>query len=147
MSAAFDYQNMADAIDLAKAQQGKTGRNPSVGCVIMSADGVRIAAGVTQPGGTPHAEEAALASLPSGAAKGATAYVTLEPCRERTAGGLSCSERLLEAGIARLVCAVADRHPKGSGGFARLINAGVQVEIGLMSEEAGLLYKDFFASF
>ena len=145
MSLAVDYQNMADAIDLAKTHIGKTGKNPSVGCVIVSPDGRQIATGETGKGGAPHAEEAALKDLPVGAARGATAYVTLEPCRKRSAGSLSCSERLLEAGIARVVCAIADRHPKGAGGFVRLVNAGVQVDIGLMREEADTLYSGFFS--
>ena len=70
--------------------------------------------------------------------------MTLEPCRERSAGGVSCSMLLLEAGIARLVCAIADQHPNGAGGFSRLVQAGVTVEIGLMKEEAEELYRDFF---
>ena len=107
MSQAIDYQNMADALDLAKSQAGKTGKNPSVGCVIVAADGTRLATGVTGKGGAPHAEEAALRDLSPDTVRGATAYVTLEPCRERSAGGLSCSERLLNAGIARLVCPIA----------------------------------------
>ena len=140
-----DYQNMADAMDLAKAGYGKTGKNPSVGCVIVDAAGGPLVSGATGEGGAPHAEEAALAKLKAaGAAQGGTAYITLEPCRERSAGGMSCSERLLEAGIARIVCAIADRHPKGAGGFVRLINSGVRVEIGLLKEEAEALYSDFF---
>ena len=145
MSLAADYQNMADAIDLAKAQTGKTGKNPAVGCVLVSAKGERLAASVTGAGGKRHAEQIALEGLPGDAARGGTAYVTLEPCRERSAGGLSCSERLIEAGVTRIVCAIADAHPKGAGGFIRLVNAGVTVEVGLMKEEAGKLYRDFFA--
>jgi len=144
MSLAADFQHMADAIDLAKAQTGKTGKNPSVGCVIIDAKGDRLADGVTAKGGTPHAEESALAKLKPGAAAGGTAYVTLEPCRERSAGGTSCSELLLKAGIGRVVCALADRHPNGAGGFARLVMAGISVEIGLMKAEAEPLYADFF---
>lgn len=145
MSLRDDFQHMADAIDLAKAQDGKTGKNPAVGCVIVSAKGERIADGVTSVGGTKHAEQLALGSLPEGAAKWATAYVTLEPCRQRSASGVSCSELLVEAGIGRVVCAIADPHPNGTGGFARLVNAGVTVEIGLMKDEARALYADFFA--
>ena len=135
---------MADAIDLAKAQVGKTGKNPSVGCVIISAQGERLAEGVTGKEGARHAEESALAKLEPGEAKGATAYVTLEPCRQRSAGGVSCSELLVEAGIGRVVCALADRHPNGAGGFARLVMAGLSVEVGLMKDEAEPLYADFF---
>jgi len=144
MSLASDFQHMADAIDLAKAQHGQTGKNPSVGCVIVGVDGERLAEGVTSQDGARHGEEIALAKLKPGAAKGATAYVTLEPCRQRSAGGVSCSELLLEAGIARVVCALADRHPNGAGGFARLVMAGLSVEVGLMKAEAEPLYADFF---
>lgn len=144
MSLKDDFQYMADALDLAKAQTGKTGKNPAVGCVILSESGTKIAEGVTGVGGTEHAEEVALKTLRAGAARQGTAYVTLEPCRERSAGGVSCSMLLLEAGIARLVCAIADRHPNGAGGFSRLVQAGVTVEIGLMKDEAEELYRDFF---
>ena len=136
---------MANAIDLAKAQTGKTGKNPAVGCVIVGTNGKQISDGVTSVGGTKHAEQLALAKLPKGAAAGGTAYVTLEPCRERSAGGTSCSALLLDAGIGRVVCAIADAHPNGAGGFVRLFNAGVMVEIGLMKDEAQALYADFFA--
>jgi len=136
---------MANAIDLARAQTGKTGKNPAVGCVLVRRDGTFLADGVTGPDGTEHAEQAALAKLANGAADGGTAYVTLEPCRERSAGGASCSERLLDAGVARVVCAIADAHPNGAGGFARLVSAGVTVDIGLLKEEAEALYADFFA--
>lgn len=145
MTLKADYQYMANAIDLAKAQQGRTGRNPAVGCVIVASDGRFLADGVTANGGAEHAEQVALAKLPTGAAQGATAYVTLEPCRLRSAGGLSCSERLLDAGVVRVVCALADLHPNGSGGFTRLVLAGVLVEVGLMKAEAKELYTDFFS--
>lgn len=145
MSLASDYQHMATALDLAKAQDGRTGKNPAVGCVLVGRDGRVLAEGVTSVGGTGHAEAEALAKLPDGGAKGATAYVTLEPCRERSAGGVSCSELLVQAGIARVVCAIADAHPNGAGGFVRLIEAGISVEIGLMREEAADLYTNFFA--
>jgi len=144
MSLAIDIQHMAEAIDLAKAHLGKTGKNPSVGCVIIGVDGTRLAQGVTSKDGTRHGEERALELIAPGMAKGATAYVTLEPCRQRSAGGVSCSELLLEAGIGRVVCALSDRHPNGAGGLARLVMAGVRVEIGLMKDEAEPLYAEFF---
>lgn len=144
MSLAADFQHMANAIDLAKAQTGKTGKNPAVGCIIAGADGREIARGVTGKGGTLHGEELALATLKPSAAAGATVYTTLEPCRARSAGGTSCSQLLIEAGVERLVCAIADAHPNGAGGFARLVMAGVTVDIGLMKDEAEALYRDFF---
>ncbi|MEO9971495.1 MAG: bifunctional diaminohydroxyphosphoribosylaminopyrimidine deaminase/5-amino-6-(5-phosphoribosylamino)uracil reductase RibD [Hyphomonadaceae bacterium] len=142
---AGDEAAMERALELARAQSGRTGTNPSVGCVIISADGVRVSEGATGDGGTEHAEQLALGALADDEAKGATAYVTLEPCFARSAGGLSCSERLLAAGIARVVCAIADAHPNGQGGFDRLRDAGVVVDVGLMADEAHALYADFFA--
>lgn len=140
-----DQQAMTRAFDLAKAQAGRTGSNPAVGCVIVSADGVRLSEGATGDGGRAHAEALALGGIEQGGAKGATAYVTLEPCRERSAGGLACSELLLKAGIVRLVCAIADKHPNGAGGIDRLREAGIAVDIGLMAEDAEALYADFFS--
>lgn len=137
---------MARAIALAHMQAGRTGHNPAVGCVIIDATGAKISEGATGDGGKDHAEALALLSLDRGAASGGTVYVTLEPCRERSAGGTSCSELLLEAGIDRLVCAIADAHPNGAGGFDRLREAGVTVEVGLMATEAEMMYRDFFAS-
>jgi len=145
VSLAADYQFMANAMDLAKAQTGKTGKNPAVGCVLVGGDGTFLSDGVTGIGGREHAEQSALSKLPEGGAEGATAYVTLEPCRERSAGGAACSELMLKAGVARVVCAIADPHPNGAGGFARLLQAGVMIEIGLMKDEAKKLYADFFA--
>lgn len=138
-------RHMARAVMLAEAQTGRTGKNPAVGCVLISSQGVLLSEAATGDGGTAHAEQLALKALAPGAAQGATAYVTLEPCRKRSAGGLSCSERLLEAGITRVVCAVPDAHPNGAGGFARLAKAGISVEIGLMADKASQLYADFFA--
>lgn len=147
MSAAFsetDHAAMARAFSLAKIQSGRTGKNPTVGCVLLGADGQRLSEGATGDGGAEHAEALALAGIRSGEAEGATAYVTLEPCRERSAGGLSCSELLVEAGIARLVCAIADEHPNGAGGFDRLRAAGIRVQTGLMADQAAGFYADFF---
>ncbi|MEL6172774.1 MAG: riboflavin biosynthesis protein RibD, partial [Pseudomonadota bacterium] len=79
-----------------------------------------------------------------GSAMGGTAYVTLEPCRERSAGGASCSEHLLSAGIDAVCIAVRDPHPNGAGGLARLREAGVKIELGVLSDEAERFYADFF---
>ncbi len=141
-----DKAAMVRAFVLAKAQSGRTGKNPAVGCVLIAAQGRHLSEGATGDGGADHAEALALKALSSGEAVGATAYVTLEPCRKRSAGGLSCSQRLLEAGIARLVCPIADEHPNGAGGFDRLRAGGVLVETGLMADEARALYADFFGS-
>lgn len=139
-----DHLHMSRAMQLARSQVGRTGKNPAVGCVIINASGTKISEGATGDGGSDHAEALALSALIDGAAEGGTAYVTLEPCRERSAGGLSCSELLLDAGIRRLVCAVADAHPNGAGGFDRLREAGVAVDVGLMEAEAAGLYAAFF---
>jgi len=136
---------MLRAFSLAEAQSGRTGKNPAVGCVIVSVDGVTLSEAATGDGGTDHAEALALRALAEGAAKGATAYVTLEPCRERSAGGVACSQLLLDAGITRVVCAIADAHPNGAGGFDRLRDAGVAVAVGLMADQASALYAGFFA--
>jgi pyrimidine deaminase RibD-like protein len=97
---------------------------------------VLVAEAVTGLGGRPHAEEQAL-DMAGEAARGATAYVTLEPCGQRTSGLPSCSERLLAAGIVRVVAARRDPHPFASGrGPDRLRRAGVPVELGLLAEEA-----------
>lgn len=137
---------MRRAIELARAQHGRTGVNPSVGCVIAGADGHRLSEGATGDGGRPHAEQLALGGLQGALPPGAVAYVTLEPCRERSTHEASCSARLIEAGISRVVIAVMDRHPKGAGGKAALEASGVDVISGFMEDEAAPLYADFFAS-
>jgi diaminohydroxyphosphoribosylaminopyrimidine deaminase / 5-amino-6-(5-phosphoribosylamino)uracil reductase len=128
-----DVQFMQRAIEVARGNVGRTAPNPCVGCVIVK-DGVVIAEAVTAEGGRPHAEEQALEGVD---ARGATAYVTLEPCGARSAGGLSCSERLAAAGVARVVIACEDASPYASGqGAERLRTAGTVIEIGLLAEEA-----------
>lgn len=130
------------AIDLARHRVGLTGANPAVGCVLVQA-GDLVAAAVTGEGGRPHAEEQALEAA-GPAARGATAYVTLEPCAERTNGTASCAERLASAGVVRVVVACDDASPFASGrGQARLLAAGVAVETGLLSDEADELYESY----
>ena len=146
MTSNMNERHMQRAFELARHQHGRTGSNPAVGCVITDADGRVISEAATGDGGRPHAEEIALARIGSEITLGGTAYVTLEPCRERTHGGQSCSERLIAAGIQRLVCALADRHPQGAGGFERLRKAGLIVETGLMADAAEALYRTFFQS-
>ena len=141
-----DEDAMRRAIEIARAQHGRTGANPSVGCVLMSADGRRLSEGATGDGGRPHAEQLALTLFEGKLPPGTTAYVTLEPCRERSTGEASCSNRLIEAGVSRVVVAVMDRHPKGAGGKAAIEAAGIEIETGLLEEEAAFLYDDFFAS-
>ena len=129
------------AIDLARHRVGLTGDNPAVGCVIVRG-GELLAAGVTAEGGRPHAEEQALAAIAE--ARGATAYVTLEPCGARSLGGTSCAERLAKAGVVRVVIAADDASPFASGRGATLLEAaGIRVEKGLLAEEAADLYEDY----
>ncbi len=129
---------MQQALHLALSQAGRTWPNPAVGCVIVK-EGVVIAEGVTGDGGRPHAEEIALDKAGE-AAKGATAYVTLEPCGQRSNGGCSCSQRLVEAGVARVVYACDDPSPFASHiGVERMNAAGTIVENGLLAAEADKL--------
>lgn len=133
---------MRRAIALARAQMGRTGDNPAVGCVIVR-DGVVVGEGVTGEGGRPHGEEIALGAAGE-RARGATAYVTLEPCAQRSAGGTSCSERLVAAGVTRVVFACADSSVFAAGkGAQRLRLAGIAVDQGLLEGEAAQLYAGY----
>ncbi len=135
---------MRRALDLATPNLGRTGDNPSVGCVIVK-DGVVIGEGATAETGRPHAEEVALAQAGE-RGRGATVYVTLEPCAKRSTGGVSCADRLIEAGVGRVVIAAGDPHPFAAGaGIERLQAAGVQVETGVMEAEARTQNAAFFA--
>lgn len=136
---------MGRALQLARLNQGLTGENPSVGCILLDAENHIVGAGVTGTGGRPHAEEIALEEA-AGKARGGTAYVTLEPCRERSSGAASCSRKLVEAGIARVVVALEDPHPTARDGLAVLREAGVRVETGLGKYSAARLYRWFFAA-
>lgn len=137
-----DARFMRRAIALAQAGVGATGDNPSVGCVIV-AGGEIVGEGATAPGGRPHAEEQALDQAGE-RARGAVAYVTLEPCAERSAGGKSCSQRLVEAGVVLVIVACDDASPYAAGrGEARLKSAGISVETGLLADEASVLYAGY----
>jgi diaminohydroxyphosphoribosylaminopyrimidine deaminase/5-amino-6-(5-phosphoribosylamino)uracil reductase len=139
MSRSVDQALMRMAIALARDRWGSTGPNPAVGCVI-AARGRPVASGATALDGRPHAEEQAL-ELAGYRARGATAYVSLEPCGERTSGAPSCAARLAAAGIARVVYACANRDPRSCGrGPAALAAAGIRVEKGLLAGEAADLY-------
>ena len=142
MTASEDETWMRRAISLARANVGLTGHNPSVGCVIVR-DAVVVGEAATAPGGRTHAEERALDRAGT-AARGATAYVTLEPCGERTAGHASCSERLAAAGVARVVVARTDDSVFASGrGLQRLRDAEIAIDLGLLGAEAAPLYADY----
>jgi diaminohydroxyphosphoribosylaminopyrimidine deaminase/5-amino-6-(5-phosphoribosylamino)uracil reductase len=117
---------LAHALSLA-AHGPTTGGNPQVGCVLLSPTGEVLAEGWHRGAGTAHAEVDALSKLPDGAARGATAVVTLEPCNHTGRTG-PCAEALIAAGVARVVYAVADPGENSSGGARRLREAGVDVE-------------------
>jgi len=131
---AEDARFMALALALGRRGLGRTWPNPAVGAVIVK-DGAIVGRGWTQPGGRPHAETEALRRA-GAAARGATLYVTLEPCSHhgKTA---PCADAIVAAGIARVVSAVVDPNPEVAGaGHWRLAQAGVVVEVGIGGEEA-----------
>jgi diaminohydroxyphosphoribosylaminopyrimidine deaminase/5-amino-6-(5-phosphoribosylamino)uracil reductase len=139
---ADDAAFMSRAIDLALGEMGQTWPNPAVGCVIVN-DGQVVAEAATAPGGRPHAEEQAV-PVAGHRAQGATAYVTLEPCGARSSGRKSCSHFLAEAGVRRVVVACVDPSPFASGrGVERLRQAGLEVETGLLSDRAAVLYEGY----
>src|ERR1700760_1457157 len=134
---------MQRAPALAAPGVARAAPNPSVGCVIVRAGAV-VGEGATQgEGGHIHGEQIALAAA-GAAASGAVAYVTLEPCAARSAGGLSCAALLIGARVARVVIATPDPHPNAAGaGVLAMSEAGVLVELGLCEAEARLLNADF----
>ena len=116
---------MGKAIALGEDARGRSAPNPNVGCVIVSSSGRVVGAGATAAGGRPHAEAVALDQAGS-KAKGATVYVTLEPCAHASPRGPACVELLLEAKPARAVIALKDPDPRTSGnGIKRLRAAGI----------------------
>ncbi|SDQ17106.1 bifunctional diaminohydroxyphosphoribosylaminopyrimidine deaminase/5-amino-6-(5-phosphoribosylamino)uracil reductase RibD [Quadrisphaera sp. DSM 44207] len=125
---------MARAVQLSALGLGTTSPNPVVGCVVLDAAGAVAGEGWHRRAGGPHAEVEALAAA-GGRARGGTAVVTLEPCRHTGRTG-PCTQALLRAGVARVVHAVADPDPVAGGGAAVLAAAGVDVEGGLLAEEA-----------
>lgn len=132
---------MDHALALAARGLGNTWPNPAVGCVIVK-HGRVIGRGWTQPGGRPHAETMALAQA-GGAARGATAFVTLEPCAHHGKTP-PCAEALVAAGIARVVTALTDPDPRVTGrGHAILRTAGIEVAEGMRSAEAAALNEGF----
>lgn len=137
-----DRDFMARAIALAEGQLGQTAPNPPVGCVIVK-NGQVLAEGATAQGGRPHAEEQAVPAAGE-ASHGATAYVTMEPCGARSSGRISCAQRLIDAGVTRVVIASEDPSPFAAGrGVERLRAAGLEVEIGVMATEAAVLAEGY----
>lgn len=132
---------MRAAINLARRGLGQTAPNPSVGCVIVK-DGLVVGRGVTAPGGRPHAEVRALA-MAGTAARGATAYVTLEPCSFTGKSG-ACTEALVKAGIARVVVGATDPHPKVNGaGILSLRAQRIEVIENILREDCEELIAGF----
>lgn len=127
---------MGEALALAERSRGQTAPNPNVGCVIVAPDGRVVGQGWTRPGGRPHAEAVALAEAGE-AAKGATLYVTLEPCAHVSARGPACADLIVAAQPARVVVALTDPDPRTNGqGIARLRAAGIAVTEGVCTDEA-----------
>jgi diaminohydroxyphosphoribosylaminopyrimidine deaminase/5-amino-6-(5-phosphoribosylamino)uracil reductase len=121
-----DARWMGAALALAERGRGRTAPNPNVGCVIVSYGRV-VGRGWTQPAGRPHAEAMALAQAGE-AARGATLYVTLEPCAHVSERGPACADLVAAAGLGRVVAALADPDPRTSGrGFEQLRNQGIEV--------------------
>jgi diaminohydroxyphosphoribosylaminopyrimidine deaminase/5-amino-6-(5-phosphoribosylamino)uracil reductase len=137
-----DRRWMLQALALAVRAPGSTTPNPRVGCVLVR-DGVAVGAGLHRGAGLGHAEAVAVAEA-GDAARGACAYVTLEPCAHhgRTA---PCSDALIRSGVERVVAAGVDPDPRVNGrGFAALEQAGVRVECGLLGREAARINEGFF---
>jgi diaminohydroxyphosphoribosylaminopyrimidine deaminase / 5-amino-6-(5-phosphoribosylamino)uracil reductase len=129
-----DRRFMQLALTLGRRGQGRTWPNPAVGAVIVK-DGVIVGRGWTQPGGRPHAEPEALRRAGE-AARGATLYVTLEPC-SHFGKSPPCADAVIAAGVKRVVAAIEDSNPEVAGqGHARLRAAGIAVDVGLCAVEA-----------
>jgi len=139
---------MRHALGLARRGLGRVAPNPAVGCILVRTDrgssssGRIVGAGWTQPGGRPHAETQAIRQA-GNLARGAHAYVTLEPCNHQGQTG-PCTEALIDAGIATVTIAVEDPDPRVAGsGIQRLKDAGIDVRTGLLEDDARRLNAGF----
>ncbi len=135
-----DEYYMRKAINLARKGEGTTSPNPHVGAVIVK-DGQIIATGYHQKAGLPHAEAIAIEKAGE-AAKDSTIYVNLEPCNHYGKTP-PCSEKIIKAGIRRVVIGMRDPNPVASGGIQRLREAGIEVRTGVLEEESRLLNRHF----
>jgi len=134
---------MRAALALARRGLGNVAPNPAVGCILVGPEGHVVGRGWTQPGGRPHAEIQALAQAGDGA-RGATAYVTLEPCAHHGETP-PCAEALIAAGVKRVVVACPDPDPRvDGGGITALQNAGLDVVTDVARGEAEKLNQGFF---
>lgn len=141
MFTSLDHQYMARALRLAERALYTTDPNPRVGCVLVS-DGHIVGEGFHARAGQPHAERHALAAAGE-KARGATAYVTLEPCSHTGRTG-PCADALVDAGVARVVVAMEDPNPQVAGsGLRRLRDAGIRVDTGLQEADARALNPGF----
>ncbi len=139
-----DRRYMTLALRLGRRGLGVVAPNPAVGCIVVN-DGRIVGRGWTQPGGRPHAETEALARA-GASARGATAYVTLEPCSHHGQTP-PCADALIAAGVRRVVVAVEDPDPRVSGsGLAKLRDAGIAVDCGLMADEARAANAGFLSA-
>jgi diaminohydroxyphosphoribosylaminopyrimidine deaminase/5-amino-6-(5-phosphoribosylamino)uracil reductase len=137
-----DRRFMQLALTLGRRGLGRTWPNPAVGAVVVK-DGIIVGRGWTQPGGRPHAEPVAL-SQAGDAARGATLYVTLEPC-SHIGRSPPCTEAVIASGIARVVAATEDPNPDVAGqGFAKLRAAGIAVDVGLEGTEGAYVHAGHF---
>jgi diaminohydroxyphosphoribosylaminopyrimidine deaminase/5-amino-6-(5-phosphoribosylamino)uracil reductase len=143
MFSAADHAVMSRAIALAEKGRAITSPNPFVGCVMVNGGSI-VGEGFTQAGGRPHAEAMALNEARE-RARGATAYVTLEPCSARlNMRGPACADLMVEAGVKRVVAAIGDPNPHIDGrGVSRLREAGITVDIGLMQDTVREQLKAF----
>ncbi len=139
---AADRRFMQLALTLGRRGLGRTWPNPAVGAVVVK-DGIIVGRGWTQPGGRPHAEPVALREAGE-AARGATLYVTLEPC-SHFGKSPPCTDAVIASGIARVVAAIEDPNPEVAGqGFAKLRAAGIKVDVGLERDEAADAHAGHF---
>lgn len=136
-----DHNYMKMALTLARRGLGNVAPNPAVGCVLVS-NGYVIGRGWTAEGGRPHAETVALNQARN--AKGATAYVTLEPCAHYGKTP-PCAEALVKASVSRVVIATTDPDPRVNGGGVKILEqAGIDVQVGLLKAEADFVNQGFF---
>jgi len=143
-----DRAHMRAALALAARGLGRVAPNPAVGCILVREDsgqnGLVVGRGWTKPGGRPHAETEALAQA-GDLARGAHAYVTLEPCNHQGQTG-PCSVSLINAGVSIVTIALEDPDPRVAGtGLQRLVDAGIDVRTGLLSDEARRLNAGFLS--
>jgi diaminohydroxyphosphoribosylaminopyrimidine deaminase/5-amino-6-(5-phosphoribosylamino)uracil reductase len=144
MATPTEIEAMRQAIALSALGLGTTSPNPQVGCVVLDRDGRKVGVGYHQRKGESHAEAHALAAA-GARAHGGTAVVTLEPCNH---AGVTpaCRQALLDAEIARVVIAVIDPTSRGEGGAVALKAAGIDVEVGVLADEAQQVLEPWLAA-